>query len=129
MTDSLLVVGSVALDSVETPFGKAEEVLGGSATFFSASASHLAAVKVVGIVGSAFLVLMFVRASPDDGFLFRGGFLLVALATACVIELSPPFGHAGRILASAVIAQPAPPAHRQKGPTSRDGAGFVGSTE
>ena len=30
----LLVVGSVALDSVETPFGKVQEVLGGSATFF-----------------------------------------------------------------------------------------------
>jgi len=49
---SLLVVGSVALDSVETPFGRADDVLGGSATFFSASASHLAPVKVVGIVGS-----------------------------------------------------------------------------
>ncbi|HJQ19162.1 MAG TPA: PfkB family carbohydrate kinase [Gemmatimonadaceae bacterium] len=49
---SLLVVGSVALDSVETPFGKAHEVLGGSATFFSASACHLAAsVQVVGVVG------------------------------------------------------------------------------
>jgi sugar/nucleoside kinase (ribokinase family) len=48
---SLLVVGSVALDSVETPFGKAEEVLGGSATFFSASACHLTAVQLVGVVG------------------------------------------------------------------------------
>src|SRR5919204_3259510 len=48
---SLLVVGSVALDSVETPFGKADEVLGGSATFFSASASHLAPVQLVGVVG------------------------------------------------------------------------------
>lgn len=49
---SVLVVGSVALDSVETPFGKAEDVLGGSATFFSASASHLTEVSVVGVVGS-----------------------------------------------------------------------------
>ena len=49
---SLLVVGSVALDSVETPFGKANDVLGGSATFFSASASNLAPVQVVGVVGS-----------------------------------------------------------------------------
>jgi len=49
---SVLVVGSVALDSVETPFGKAEDVLGGSATFFSASASHLTRVSVVGVVGS-----------------------------------------------------------------------------
>ena len=35
----LLVVGSVALDSVRTPFGKADEVLGGAATFFSYAAS------------------------------------------------------------------------------------------
>ncbi|MGH7678830.1 MAG: PfkB family carbohydrate kinase [Gemmatimonadaceae bacterium] len=48
---SLLVVGSVALDSVETPFGKADEVLGGSATFFSAAASQLAPVQLVGVVG------------------------------------------------------------------------------
>lgn len=48
---SLLVVGSVALDSVETPFGKAENVLGGSGTFFSASASHLTPVQLVGVVG------------------------------------------------------------------------------
>src|SRR3954469_24738083 len=49
---SLLVVGSVALDSVETPFGKADEVLGGSATFFSASASSLTkSVQLVGVVG------------------------------------------------------------------------------
>ncbi|MBX6331979.1 MAG: sugar kinase [Gemmatimonadaceae bacterium] len=49
---SVLVVGSVALDSVETPFGKADNVLGGSATFFSASASLLTAVQLVGVVGS-----------------------------------------------------------------------------
>ena len=49
---SVLVVGSVALDSVETPFGKADEVLGGSGTFFSASASHLTPVQLVGVVGS-----------------------------------------------------------------------------
>ena len=48
---SVLVVGSVALDSVETPFGKADNVLGGSGTFFSASASHLSPVQLVGVVG------------------------------------------------------------------------------
>ncbi len=53
---SLLVVGSVALDSVETPFGKADNVIGGSATFFSASASHLAPVQVVGVVGNDYPV-------------------------------------------------------------------------
>ncbi len=49
---TVLVVGSVALDSVETPFGKADDVLGGSATFFSAAASHLTPVQLVGVVGS-----------------------------------------------------------------------------
>jgi sugar/nucleoside kinase (ribokinase family) len=49
---SVLVVGSVALDSVETPFGKADDVIGGSATYFSASASHQTPVQLVGIVGA-----------------------------------------------------------------------------
>jgi sugar/nucleoside kinase (ribokinase family) len=49
---TVLVVGSVALDSVETPFGKADNVLGGSGTFFSASASHLSPVQLVGVVGN-----------------------------------------------------------------------------
>ena len=53
---TVLVVGSVALDSVETPFGKADNVLGGSGTFFSASASHLAPVQLVGVVGSDYPV-------------------------------------------------------------------------
>ncbi len=51
---SILVVGSIALDSVETPFGKAEDVLGGSAVFFSASAGHLTDVQLVGVVGNDF---------------------------------------------------------------------------
>jgi len=53
---SLLVVGSVALDSVETPFGKADEVLGGSATYFSAAASHQGPVQMVGVVGDDYPV-------------------------------------------------------------------------
>jgi len=52
VTQPVLVVGSVALDSVETPFGKADNVIGGSANFFAAAASHLAPVQVVGVVGS-----------------------------------------------------------------------------
>jgi sugar/nucleoside kinase (ribokinase family) len=48
---TVLVVGSVALDSVETPFGRADNVIGGSGTFFSASASHLSPVQLVGVVG------------------------------------------------------------------------------
>ncbi|HEX6941203.1 MAG TPA: PfkB family carbohydrate kinase [Longimicrobiales bacterium] len=48
---SLLVVGSVALDTVETPFGRASEMLGGSAVFFSAAASLFHPVQLVGVVG------------------------------------------------------------------------------
>ncbi len=51
---SLLVVGSVALDSVETPFGKRDDVLGGSATYFASAASLLTQVRVVGVVGEDF---------------------------------------------------------------------------
>jgi sugar/nucleoside kinase (ribokinase family) len=47
----LLVVGSVALDTVETPFGRADDALGGSAVFFSCAASLLHPVQVVGVVG------------------------------------------------------------------------------
>ncbi len=51
---SILVVGSVAFDSVETPFGRVEEVLGGSATYFSTSASYFAGVSLVAVVGEDF---------------------------------------------------------------------------
>jgi sugar/nucleoside kinase (ribokinase family) len=51
---SLLVVGSVAFDAVETPFGKRERMLGGSATHFSLAASFFTDVRVVGVVGSDF---------------------------------------------------------------------------
>ncbi len=50
----LLVVGSIALDSVKTPFGEAKEVLGGSATYFSTAASYFTDVSVVAVVGSDF---------------------------------------------------------------------------
>ena len=48
---SILCVGSVALDSVETPFGSADRVLGGSAVFFAAAATLFNPVQVVGVVG------------------------------------------------------------------------------
>ena len=51
---SLLVVGSVAFDAVETPFGKRERILGGSATHFSLSASFFTDVRVVAVVGGDF---------------------------------------------------------------------------
>jgi sugar/nucleoside kinase (ribokinase family) len=50
-TVTVLVVGSVALDSVETPFGRADEALGGSAIYFAAAASHHARVQLVGVIG------------------------------------------------------------------------------
>jgi sugar/nucleoside kinase (ribokinase family) len=51
---SLLVVGSVAFDAVETPFGKCDQMLGGSASHFSISASYYTDVRVVGVVGGDF---------------------------------------------------------------------------
>ena len=51
---SLLVVGSVAFDAVETPFGKCEKMLGGSASHFSISASYFTDVRIVGVVGGDF---------------------------------------------------------------------------
>jgi sugar/nucleoside kinase (ribokinase family) len=52
---SLLVVGSLALDTIETPFGKAKETLGGSAVYISTAASYFASpVRLVGVVGGDF---------------------------------------------------------------------------
>lgn len=51
---SILVVGSVAYDTVETPFGRAERVLGGSASFFAVAASFFVPVSLVGVVGRDF---------------------------------------------------------------------------
>lgn len=51
---SILVVGSVALDSIETPFGRKSEILGGSATFFSISASFFDKVNIIATVGEDF---------------------------------------------------------------------------
>lgn len=51
---SVVVVGSVALDSVKTPFGERTEALGGSAVYFSYSASFFTPVKLVGVVGQDF---------------------------------------------------------------------------
>ncbi|MBI3059665.1 MAG: sugar kinase, partial [Deltaproteobacteria bacterium] len=51
---SILVVGTVAFDSIETPFGSAERVLGGSASYFAVAASFFSPVKIVGIIGQDF---------------------------------------------------------------------------
>jgi sugar/nucleoside kinase (ribokinase family) len=52
---SILVVGSVAFDSLETPSGKRERVLGGAATHFALAASFFTDVRVIGVVGTDFL--------------------------------------------------------------------------
>jgi sugar/nucleoside kinase (ribokinase family) len=51
---SVLVVGSVAFDSIKTPFGEKEKILGGSATYFSVAASFFTDVRVVAVVGEDF---------------------------------------------------------------------------
>jgi sugar/nucleoside kinase (ribokinase family) len=51
---SLTVVGSVAFDALETPFGKRDKILGGAATHFSLSASFFTEVNAVGVVGGDF---------------------------------------------------------------------------
>jgi sugar/nucleoside kinase (ribokinase family) len=51
---SLLVVGSVAFDGVESPYGKVERTLGGAATYFAVAASFFTPVHLVGIVGDDF---------------------------------------------------------------------------
>ena len=51
---SLLVVGSIAFDAIETPFGKVDRTLGGAASYFALAASYFAPVRVVAIVGEDF---------------------------------------------------------------------------
>ncbi len=51
---AILVVGSIALDTIETPYGRREDILGGSATYFSYAASFFDRVSLVGVVGEDF---------------------------------------------------------------------------
>src|SRR4029077_10508252 len=62
---SLLVVGSVAFDALETPFGKVDRTLGGAATYFSVAASYFTRVNLVGVVGDDF--------TDHDAAIFRAG--------------------------------------------------------
>jgi sugar/nucleoside kinase (ribokinase family) len=61
---SLLVVGSVALDAIESPYGKVDRAVGGAATYFAVAASFFAPVNLVGIVGEDF--------TEADAQIFRG---------------------------------------------------------
>ena len=51
---SLIVVGSVAYDGVETPHGKVDRMLGGAATYIALSAGYFTPVKIVAVVGDDF---------------------------------------------------------------------------
>ena len=51
---AILIVGSVALDNVKTPFGEVEDALGGAAVYSSVAASYFAPVRLVGVVGEDF---------------------------------------------------------------------------
>ena len=53
-TMAMLVVGSVAFDTLKTPYGVREKILGGAATYFSLSASYFTKVRVVAVVGEDF---------------------------------------------------------------------------
>src|SRR5687768_7001997 len=64
---SLTVVGSVAFDALETPFGKRDRVLGGAATHFGLSASFFTSVNAVGVVGGDF--------GDDEWAVFRRHFI------------------------------------------------------
>jgi sugar/nucleoside kinase (ribokinase family) len=61
---SILVVGSVAFDALETPFGKVDRCLGGSATYFSVAASFFSEVELVAVVGDDF--------TEEDAAVFQG---------------------------------------------------------
>lgn len=61
---SLLVVGSVAFDGIESPYGKEERIIGGAATYFALSASYFTHVNLVGIVGDDF--------TAEDEKIFKG---------------------------------------------------------
>jgi sugar/nucleoside kinase (ribokinase family) len=61
---SLLVVGSVAFDAIESPYGKVDRIIGGAATYFAVAASFFSHVNLVGVVGDDF--------SEKDAALFKG---------------------------------------------------------
>src|SRR4030095_7546367 len=78
---SILVVGSVAFDSVKTPFGERARILGGSATYFSVAASFFTDVRVVAVVGDDF--------APED----EAVFLERQMATSDLERLAAPCSH------------------------------------
>ena len=61
---SITVVGTVAFDAIQTPFGKVDRCIGGSATYFSVAASFFSPVNLVSVVGDDF--------TDDDASIFKG---------------------------------------------------------
>ncbi len=61
---SLVVVGSVAYDGVETPHGKVDRILGGACTYIALAASYFTHTRIVGVVGDDF--------APEDSEFLRG---------------------------------------------------------
>lgn len=61
---SITVVGTVAFDSIETPFGKVDRCIGGSATYFSVAASFFSSVNLVSVIGDDF--------TEEDASVFKG---------------------------------------------------------
>src|ERR1700716_2896940 len=72
---SIVVVGSVAYDCVETPHGRVERMLGGACTYISLSASYFTGVRIVGVVDDVF-------AREDEGFWASGNINLEGLEKA-----------------------------------------------
>lgn len=74
---SIVVAGTVGIDTIETPFGRAEEVLGGSASYFSLSARNFTQVRVVSAVGDDFpsehMRLLGRRGVDTEGIVVREG--------------------------------------------------------
>ncbi|MBN1542765.1 sugar kinase [candidate division KSB1 bacterium] len=88
---SVLVVGSMAYDSVETPYARVENALGGSATFFSAAASFFTPVHLVAVVGEDFN-------TAEIDFLVQRGVSLDGLT----VEKGKTFRWKGRYLANMI---------------------------
>ena len=91
---SLLVVGSIAIDTIETPFGRVENVLGGSSTYIATAASYFVTpVKLVGVVGGDFPVeyMKFLESRDIDleGLQIMPFFLLLICAKMYLKNLIP----------------------------------------
>lgn len=94
---AILVVGSVALDSVRTPYGEVDDALGGSASYFAMSASHFAPVRMIAVVGEDFpeahrelfasrgIDLTGIETAPGRTFRWRGEYM-VELGHAHTLE-------------------------------------------